>query len=364
MKICFLFPKDPYGYSGGDTSIFRVILEEASTLADVHALALTNGLSPQATIPIRAIPKRDVQRSRLVLRSLWERRSTVHTRFTTRELTKAICEQHVDRFVAEHTYMAEAAMDANVDSPVFINCHGFEADVFASRQDIPLLLRRVESSRIWHDEVRCLRNAAGVRCLGDDEVTRLNAKGITAAHLDIVLPPKQRSGVIGDQIALFLGDRLWPPNLEALREAERLWPEIRRRVGGAQLLVVGRGPYPPGQAPEGVERLGFVEDLGAIWERVRVLVAPVRTGGGVRVKILDAASRGIPIVTTSVGLGSIDRYLPIQAAVDDDAFVTRTALLLDDRDKAESEGLRLWEANRDCWRDGMVRRQIADWLEL
>ncbi len=364
MKICFLLPKDPYGYSGGDTAVFRVVLEEAAQLADVSALALTDRDPVPGPVPILPVAKPPVQPARLALRSLRSGRSLVHTRFGPPQLVSAIATTTADRFVAEHTYMAEAAYDAQVAAPVYVNAHNFEAEVFASRTDLPGPVRRIESRRIWRDELRCLRRAAGVRCLGDDEVKALQAQSIPAAHLDIVLPPTPRPQGAREPIALFLGDRLWPPNLEALGEAERLWPEISRRAPGARLLVVGRGPYPTAAAPEGVTRLGFVDDLEQVWAGARVLIAPVRTGGGVRVKILDAASRGVAPLTTAAGLGSISRYLPIRALADDESLVERAAQLLGDGAQAESEGQQLWEANRDLYKDGMVRRQIADWLEL
>jgi glycosyltransferase involved in cell wall biosynthesis len=364
MRICFLLPKDPYGYSGGDTAVFRIVLEEAAALAEVSALALTNEAPSPGPVRIRPVPKPRMHPGRLALQSLRSGRSLVHTRFAPSALVSAIRETHVDCFVAEHTYMAEAANKTHLATPLYINCHGFEAEVFASRTDLPGPIRQIEARRIWRDELRCLGGAAGVRCLGDEEVAKLKAHGIDAAHLDIVLEPKPRAPVAREPVALFLGDRLWPPNLEALGEAERLWPEIRRRAPGARLLVVGQGPYLSERAPDGVTRLGFVDDLEQVWSSTRVLLAPVRTGGGVRVKILDAASRGVPLVTTTAGLGSISRYLPIQAVADDTALIERTAHLLSSDQAAESEGQKLWEANHDLWKDGMVRRQLAEWLGL
>jgi len=48
----------------------------------------------------------------------------------------------------------------------------------------------------------------------------------------------------------------------------------------------------------------------------------------------------------------------------DDAAIERTVRLLVDDRAAELEGEQLWEANRDLWRAGIVRRQISDWLGL
>ena len=53
----------------------------------------------------------------------------------------------------------------------------------------------------------------------------------------------------------------------------------------------------------GVRWLGFVDDIDGLYRSARVLVAPVAIGGGVRVKVLEAAARGLPVVATRPGSG-------------------------------------------------------------
>ncbi len=109
---------------------------------------------------------------------------------------------------------------------------------------------------------------------------------------------------------LFIGWGNWPPNRQAARLIRECWPSIRRGIDGAELWIVGGDGTSGGSAPDdSVKELGFVPDVDAVMEQCRALAAPIVTGGGVRVKILHAVSRGLPVVTTSTGLGSLDQNL-------------------------------------------------------
>ena len=127
--------------------------------------------------------------------------------------------------------------------------------------------------------------------------------------------------------------------------------------------MAGR-PAPRERPPRvpGVRWLGFVDDVDELYRSARVLVAPVAIGGGVRVKVLEAAARGLPVVATRAGLGSIGRYLPLVPATGEE-LVERAALLLRDRDAARAEGAELYEANADLWRSGFVHRGVEAWID-
>ena len=51
---------------------------------------------------------------------------------------------------------------------------------------------------------------------------------------------------------------------------------------------------------------GFVPDLGPLYAAADVLVAPLAFGAGTRIKLLEAFSRGVPVVTTSIGAAGLD----------------------------------------------------------
>ena len=109
---------------------------------------------------------------------------------------------------------------------------------------------------------------------------------------------------------LFVGGLHWPPNADAVDYfLAEIFPIVRSRIPDAHLTVVGRTDV-PGQrrlrSVRGVTFAGHVPDIELFFQRSRAMVVPLRSGSGMRVKILDALARGMPTVTTAVGCEGID----------------------------------------------------------
>ncbi|CAG0937513.1 polysaccharide biosynthesis protein PslH [Thermoflexales bacterium] len=107
-----------------------------------------------------------------------------------------------------------------------------------------------------------------------------------------------------------LGVMFWPPNAEGvLWFAQEIWPRIHAQQPHLIFTVVGKNPpeyLTQLHGTNGIEVLGFVPEVEAILADTAVFVVPLRAGGGMRVKILDTWSWGLPIVSTSIGAEGID----------------------------------------------------------
>jgi len=87
-------------------------------------------------------------------------------------------------------------------------------------------------------------------------------------------------------------------------------PELLRLHPDAVLHVIGRGASPEvvelaGAFGESVRLHGYVEDLDALVGSCCAMVNVLRFGSGVKIKVLDALARGLPVVTTEVGAEGI-----------------------------------------------------------
>jgi hypothetical protein len=121
----------------------------------------------------------------------------------------------------------------------------------------------------------------------------------------------------------------------------------------------------PGESRQaGIEHLGYQASMASVWPEVRALVAPLAVGGGVRVKILEAASRGVPVIATAAAIGSLDQYLALRPAAGDDEVVEECTAMLGDPARADGAGSALYESNRDWWDGGHFRHDVAAWLDL
>ena len=147
---------------------------------------------------------------------------------------------------------------------------------------------------------------------------------------------------------LYLGTYGYQPNCDAAdRLIKQIWPLIRAQMPEARLLIAGKGPERIasfGSAPPGVTFTGFVEDLDQLYAESRVIVCPITVGGGTRLKLVEAASYGRPMVSTQVGAEGLDFEADREILLrDDDAgFAEACVLLLRD----EAACTRLGEAAR------------------
>ncbi|MBX9775209.1 MAG: glycosyltransferase family 4 protein [Xanthobacteraceae bacterium] len=108
------------------------------------------------------------------------------------------------------------------------------------------------------------------------------------------------------KMLLFVGTMGYAPNHDAARWLiTRIWPRIRGGLKSpARLMIVGSNP---GSALDRLGRqrnivvTGAVDDIGEFYRRADVALIPVRAGGGTRIKLLEAAACGVPIVSTTFG---------------------------------------------------------------
>lgn len=105
---------------------------------------------------------------------------------------------------------------------------------------------------------------------------------------------------------IFVGTLSWDANLDGLLWfGETIWPLLKSKMPNIGLTVVGKSP--PGVAQRlaavlpGAEIVGFVDDLDELYRTHRVMIAPLRFGSGVKIKVVNSLLRGLPTVTTDVG---------------------------------------------------------------
>jgi len=123
-------------------------------------------------------------------------------------------------------------------------------------------------------------------------------------------------------------------NIDGLRRfLHRAWPEVRRRVPGAILHVCGyvyRGFA--GQRFDNVKFLGHKENLDEEYAAAAVVINPAWIGTGLKIKTIEALSRGKPLVTTPKGIEGLPREAGQSAfiAEDDENFADAIIRLMTD----------------------------------
>jgi hypothetical protein len=105
----------------------------------------------------------------------------------------------------------------------------------------------------------------------------------------------------------FIGNFRHAPNLDGLRWFRKeVWPLVREQLPGVEWKI--HGAYPSAEVmqwhrpkEDGIRVVGGVKELSEAFRGVRVNLAPLRFGAGVKGKLLDGFHHGVPAVSTSVG---------------------------------------------------------------
>lgn len=126
----------------------------------------------------------------------------------------------------------------------------------------------------------------------------------------------------GESRLLFVGAMFYQPNVEAVtRFCREIYPLIRRDLPGARLVVAGSRPAPEvralAAADPSITVTGHVADLADCYRRAEVFVAPIRFGGGMKTKIVEAMAYGLPVVGFPSALEGIPASDGVHALIRD-----------------------------------------------
>ena len=295
----------------------------------------------------------------------------------------AACAERRPAWILAHSYhVAPAALSAG--SPVWIDFHNLDSQIWQRVADTAAsparrAFARGQAPRVRRLEASLAARAAGVSCVSRSDAAALGTLGAAAEPL--VVPNgvdlsryalRPAPGPAAGEMVFFVGDLSWPPNAEGIRWFERrVWPLVRARRPAARVEVVGRG-VPPDLSRRGSADFVFVgegDDTRPYWARAAVAIVPIAAGGGTRLKILEAAACGVPVVSTGVGAEGLE-FGPGEIRVHDDpeAFAEAVAALLSDpgaaRRQAEAARGRVeaaygWDSIAGSFADELLRRSEA-----
>jgi glycosyltransferase involved in cell wall biosynthesis len=185
-------------------------------------------------------------------------------------------------------------------------------------------------------ERRLIASADAVTAFTEADRAALEALGQSTSILVIpfgtTLPARPCDPVGSDQgVVLFFGNFEHQPNVDAARTLVRLWSQVRRRRPTAQLELVG--PHPPPDLEtrkgEGILVTGAVPDVAPYLERASVVTAPLREGGGMRVKVLETLAAGKALVASPIALEGLAAPTDVlMVANSDDELIDAISRLL------------------------------------
>ncbi|MGE0451385.1 MAG: glycosyltransferase [Vicinamibacterales bacterium] len=346
FRVLVVCSKPPFpSVDGGTRAIAELVAGLAGQGHAVHVLALATRKHPD----LRGVPPAGVVQETIAvddaralsgLSSLWPSRAHpgselpfsvarfLSPRFA-RRLGQLLEEEAPDVVQFEGLHVApyqRLAHDAG--ARVVVRAHNVDADLWrqrarTSRWPLSSWLG-MQAERVERLEVGYWRSAHAVAAISP-AVARACSAATAAPVIDLpvglAVPPQPPP--ITDPSRLFhIGAMDWAPTADGITWfLADVWPRILAKQPSAVFHLAGRrvAQFAAGHRAPNVVWDGEVADADAYVRGGGVLIAPVRTGSGVRVKIIEAMAQGRAIVTTSAGAEGLDCVSDQHLLVADDA---------------------------------------------
>lgn len=318
--------------------------------------------------------------------SLLTRRSFIVSRDRVGEMRKIVRERlEKQRFNAvhvDHLQMAQYVLPRKTGARIVLDHHNIESTIIKRLSETsPSRWVRMYANWEWPKleryEVDVCKQCDHIITVTEEDASILRA--YAPGEMRVTAVP---IGVDGEhyypvdrdpesQTLLSIGTMFWQPNVEAIMWFyDTVWPLIKQQVPEARLNIVGNRPPMKiqglAQADSYISVTGYVEDDRAPAPDCAAFIVPLLAGSGMRVKILNALSMELPIVSTRVGaegIGVTDGQ-DILIANTPDKFAAQCVKLLRDpalRDKLGKAGRELVEKYYS-WR--AVERRLLDTYTL
>ncbi|MCI1187455.1 glycosyltransferase family 4 protein [Hymenobacter sp. DH14] len=203
--------------------------------------------------------------------------------------------------------------------PLVLRAHNLEHTIWhmlAGREKNPLKRRylRDMAARLERFERRHLPQFDAVAAITDDDAQRLRALGcpepvvFIPAGADLSRFQPDPAIQAKPRTLFMIGSLNWLPNLEGLHWLLReVWPTIHTEMPDVELHIAGSGTPDELLQPrtDGVVVHGFVESASAFMQQYELMLVPLLSGGGMRIKIIEGMALGKAILSTTLGAEGI-----------------------------------------------------------
>lgn len=324
-RVLFVAADLPWPADGGGRIASLRVLESFARSFDVDLVALADPARPTdpgalarlcRTVEIVPHPftfgLHPLRQGGVAARSILSRDPYRFRKFRSRELARSIA-----RLVEAHPYALVHYEQLGVAQyrlprlPSTATNQNVEAEIYATARRTGRIVSRgwaaLEGAKLGRREASLLAPFGHVFVLSDDDREALRRAGVPrVSTIPIPAPPARepRTPPAAPTI-LTLGSMSWFGVADGLRWFhQQAWPAIRAAIPTAEWLLVGSGAPRDIRAWDGepgIRVLGHLPDLEATLARTRVVVVPLRIAGGIRIKLLEMMSAGVPAVTTQRG---------------------------------------------------------------
>jgi glycosyltransferase involved in cell wall biosynthesis len=244
------------------------------------------------------------------------------------------------------------------------NSHNSEADLL--KQDFPKELNNLQKSwlslqirSMMEAEKKSIDLADFVFCCSNSDIERYNR--LTPKDNLLLIPNGVDTGYFKPENCeqefslLFTGTMSYSPNSEGVSWfLNEVFPNLLKKFPLLKLIIAGKKANELGiSSSNNISIVSDPDDIRPFFNKSMIYIVPLLKGGGTRLKILEAASMELPIVSTSVGMEGLDGLNETNIFVADDAitFYKKISFLIEHSEtrKNLSNNLKKWVLQNYTW---------------
>lgn len=271
--------------------------------------------------------------------------------------------------------------------PIVLNEHNIEWKVYrnigkSQKNILKKIMYLIDSYRLKKYESRILSEGeiAKLTFVSEKDMNEMIDSGIVERKECALIPVGADNRPLlsdknNEKIIDFIGKMSYAPNIEAVEWFVReIFPKIKRKIGKCKFYIVGKEPSNAllRLASEDVIVTGMVDSVQEYYQKADLIVLPLKNGGGVKVKLLEALGYNKKIVSTSIGVeGTMyasNRMIPVSDDAEEFATFCINALIDEEWNKEKYAVAREKFLNNYTWeiigkKYNNVLEEVAEWNE-
>lgn len=335
MRVLQICNKAPYPANDGSSiAIYNLAEGLSDNEVELHLLAINTKkhFKPDDQVPedfkkkanYRSVYK-DTNTSPIgALLNLFSTQSYFVSRFYFTEFTETLTQKlkttHFDIVQIEGVFMASyiPLIKKHSTAKIILRSHNLEHQIWERHlTDEKNLLKKwylsLQNKRLKKFEINAINSVDAVVTITDEDkknIAKINPAvklhtcltGIKLHDYKPALDPTQKNTLF------HFASMDWMPNIEAVNWLlDKVWPEVIKHQPSAKLILAGRGmpDYIKHKASANIEISEHVASSKDFYQTYDIMLVPLWSGSGLRIKLVEGLAYGKAIVTTSIGAEGI-----------------------------------------------------------
>jgi glycosyltransferase involved in cell wall biosynthesis len=233
-------------------------------------------------------------------------------------LTRLLQKEKYDCIILESIFTTPylPTIRRNVNTKVILRSHNIEHQIWnklasGEKNFFKRIYLSYLSKKLYKAEIESWRSVDGIACISYDDLQFTRALSQKPSYLlPVAMSVHEPVEMTGNELkAYHIGSMDWLPNLEAINSfIENTLPTVLNEFPNFEFHIAGRR-MPPSLHDKkipGVVSWGEVDSAEAFARKFQIMIVPLQSGSGIRIKILEAFAMGMAVISTEQGIRGID----------------------------------------------------------